>query len=90
MRFSHLWRLGLALSGSALALRAQAAVEYALKSGQSALAADGSNSIGGCSVDSRVFSCLSRSHPKAAILVAILICLVLMRWFFRYGRSGSH
>ena len=68
----------------------QAAVEYALKSSGSAVSASGEDAtIGGCRVDSTVMTCLSRSYPKATILVIGLITVMILRWLTRAYRVRS-
>ena len=64
----------------------QAAAEYALQSSRGALSASGSGSFGGCSVDSRLLECLTRSYPKATIVVVAVLALLILRWLTR-GRA---
>jgi hypothetical protein len=61
-------------------------VEYAVKSGTGALAANGGSSIAGCNVDATLLSCLSRSYPRAMIVVTVVACLLIVRWLA--GHSG--
>ena len=67
-----------ALLVSPLTLLGQAAVEYALRSGQS-IPVD-SATIAGCRVDSALFTCLGHAYPRTALLVAAAIFLVFVRW----------
>jgi hypothetical protein len=71
-------------------LRAQAAVEYALKSAGSAGAASGASAIAGCKVDSALLSCLSHSYPRTTTVVAVLICLMIVRWLAIHARYRAH
>lgn len=61
----------------------QAAVEYALQSSGGALSASGGASIGGCSVNSTLLACLTRSYPKATIVVIGALTLLILRWLIR-------
>lgn len=76
----------LPLFGLPIVIRAQAAVEYALKSGGSAVAGSGGSSLAGCEVDAALLSCLGHSHPRAMIIVAVVIFLLIVRWLA--SRSG--
>jgi hypothetical protein len=68
----------------------QAAVEYALKSSGSAVSAGRADGvIGGCRVDSKLLTCLSRSYPKATILVIGLMTVMIVRWLTRAYRVRS-
>jgi hypothetical protein len=68
----------------------QAAVEYALKSGGSAVSASRADAgIGGCKVDSTVMTCLGRSYPKTTIAVIGLLTLMILRWLTRANRVRS-
>jgi hypothetical protein len=69
-----------------ITLRAQAAVEYGLKSAGGALSSAGGTSIAGCNVDSALLTCLSHSYPQTAIIIAVVICLLIARWL--YGQMG--
>ena len=70
-------------------LRAQAALEYALRSGQAATATSDTSSIAGCKVDSGLFSCLTHNYPRATIAVAVVLSILVLRWIAGsagYGR----
>jgi len=69
-----------------ITLRAQAAVEYGLKTAGSALSSGGGTAIAGCNVDSTLLTCLSHSYPQTAIILAVVICLLIARWL--YGQMG--
>jgi hypothetical protein len=71
-------------------LRAQAAVEYALKSAGSAVAASGGSAVAGCKVDSALLSCLSHSYPRTTIPVAVVICLLIVRWLAVHAEYRDH
>jgi hypothetical protein len=72
--------MALLLCAIPVTLFAQAAVEYALKSGGSVLPASAGSAIAGCNVDSAVLTCLSHSYPRASILTAVVIGLLIVRW----------
>ena len=62
----------------AFALSAQSVLEYAEKASGSAVDS-GTNSIGGCAIDSGVVTCLSRVYPRTAVVTGIVIALLFMR-----------
>jgi hypothetical protein len=62
-----------------IGLLAQALVEYALQSGSSAVAQMNGSYIAGCNVNPGLFGCLSRSYPRAAIVVGILVLVIFVR-----------
>jgi hypothetical protein len=68
-----------ALLASPLALLGQAAAEYALRSAK-AISVDSGTAIAGCPVDSALLTCLGHSYPRTAILAAVVLCLVIVRW----------
>jgi hypothetical protein len=87
---SRLTLIVLAALSCATAGYGQAAVEYALKSGGSAVSASGADAtIGGCTVDSTVMTCLGRSYPMTTILVIALLTLMILRWLTRAYRVRS-
>jgi len=61
-------------------LRAQAAVEYAVKSASGAVAANAGSSIAGCKVDAALLSCLDHSYPRMMIVIAVVVCVLIVRW----------
>ena len=63
-----------------ISIRAQAAIEYVLKSGSSGLSRVTDSALAGCNVDSSMFACLGRAYPKASIVLAGAICLVIVGW----------
>lgn len=65
------------------ALLAQAAVEYALKSGSSVVSHIEGSRVAGCKVDSSLVVCLSRSYPMAAVLIGATICVFIVRRIVR-------
>ena len=68
-------------------LLAQAAVEYALRSGGGALSANGGlATIAGCQVDASLLTCLTHAYPGTMLLIAVTICLIMLRWLS--GRAG--
>jgi hypothetical protein len=67
-----------------ITLFGQAAVEYALKSAQSAVNAGGNSVIAGCRVDSTLLTCLRHSYPRTTLLTVIVICLLILRWLASY------
>jgi hypothetical protein len=73
-----------------IVLRAQAAVEYALKSGGSAVAGSGVSAIAGCRVDPALLSCLSHSYPRTMTVIAVVICLLIVRWSASRSRYRAH
>jgi len=79
----------LAASACATVGHAQAAAEYALKSSGSAVSGVANGSIGGCRVDSALFTCLSRSYPKTTIVVIALLTLMILRWLTRAYRARA-
>ncbi len=74
-------RRGLSVFAYSSIAYGQAAVEYALKSGGSAVSASGEPAtVGSCRVDSSLLTCLSESYPKTMIvLLALLTILILWR-----------
>jgi hypothetical protein len=64
------------------ALCAQSVLEYAEKATGSAADA-GPNSIGGCAMDSGLVTCLSRLHPRTALVTGIVIALLFLRFIMR-------
>lgn len=74
----------LAALANATAGYGQAAAEYALKSSGGALSASGAHaSIGACSVDATLLTCLSHSYPKTTIVVIAFVALMIMRQLTR-------
>jgi hypothetical protein len=71
-------------------LRAQAAVEYALKSAGSAVAASGGSAIAGCKVDSTLPSCLSHAYPRTTMVVVVVAALLFLRWLAGGARFRDH
>jgi hypothetical protein len=71
-------------------LRAQAAVEYALKSAGSAVAASGGSAIAGCKVDSTLLSCISHSYPRTTIVAVVVATLLFLRWLAGGARFRDH
>ncbi len=71
-------------------LRAQAAVEYAVKSAGGAVAASGGSGIAGCKVDSALLSCLSHFYPRTMMLAAVVICLLIVRWLAGHTGYRAH
>ena len=67
-------------------LLAQAAIEYGLKTANSAVSSGGGTTIAGCNVDSALLTCLSHSYPQTALIFAVVICLLIGRWL--YGQMG--
>jgi hypothetical protein len=63
-----------------IALLAQAAVEYALKSAGSAAAVSSNATVAGCRMDSAVLTCLSHVYPQTTILIVVVVCLLIVRW----------
>jgi hypothetical protein len=72
-----------------MGLLAQAAVEYALQSGSSALTHLASSGIAGCNVDSGMLVCLSHTYPRTSILVVGVLCLFAVRWVARVTSYGA-
>jgi hypothetical protein len=72
-----------------IAARGQAAVEYAIKSAGGAVAGSGGSAVAGCRVDSSLLSCLGRSYPRTMAVVAVVVCLLLVRWLATCGRYGT-
>jgi hypothetical protein len=70
-------------------LLAQATVEYALKSGGSAVSAGGATTIALCKVDSALLTCLSDSYPRMTILCAVVIFLLIARWLLSRTGHGA-
>ena len=68
---------------------AQAAAEYALRSAGSAVSTGANATIGGCRVDSALFTCLGQSYPKTTVVVIILLTLMILRWLTRAYRSRA-
>jgi hypothetical protein len=64
------------------ALCAQSVLEYAEKATGSG-ANTGTNSIGGCAMDSGVITCLSRLYPRTALVTGIVIALLFLRFVMR-------
>ena len=71
-------------------LLAQAAVEYALKSGGSTVSSGSASKIAGCKVDSDLLMCLSQSYPRMSILSAVVILLLIARWLYRHAGYRAH
>jgi hypothetical protein len=71
-------------------LLAQAAVEYALKSGGSAVSPGSASEIAGCKVNSDLLICLSHSYPRMSILSAVVIFLLIIRWLNRHAGYRAH
>ena len=69
-----------------IVLRAQAATEYALKSAGSAVTGSGSSAIAGCKTDSSLLSCLTHCYPRTTIVVAVVTCLLIVRWLAGVAR----
>lgn len=93
MTLRQLCPAALSLFAVPVFLRAQAAVEYAVKSAGSAAFANGGSSgssIAGCYVDSNLLSCLSHSYPRTTIVAAVLICLFVIRWLAGHAGYGNH
>jgi len=61
-------------------------VEYAVKSGASAMSAGARPAIAGCRADSDLLMCLSHAYPRATLAIAVVLCLFLVRWL--YGAAG--
>ena len=91
-KLSHLLRfLAVYLLAIPITLAAQAAVEYALKSGGSVAAASvGSATVAGCRLDSALPACLSRAYPQATIVVVVVVCLLIMRWLAGFTGKRAH
>jgi hypothetical protein len=80
----------LALFAIPVVLCAQAAVEYALKSGSGAVAANAGSSIAGCKVDAALLSCLNHSYPRMMIVIAVVVCLLIVRWLAGHTGYRAH
>ena len=66
----------------------QAAVEFALRSSGSAVSGSGAPAaIGGCRVDSTLLTCLSRSYPRATIVVVGLVIVIILWWLAKAHAS---
>lgn len=76
----------LALPGG---LGAQAALEYGLQSGSSALSHITSSGIGGCNIDSALVGCFSHAHPRVALVIAAVICIIVVRSLAGITRSRA-
>ncbi len=63
-----------------IGLLAQAAVEYAMQAGSTAVSHITGSVIAGCNVNSSMLVCLSHYYPRTAMLVVGVICLVFVRW----------
>lgn len=61
-------------------LLAQAAVEYGLRLGGSAVPAPGDSTIAGCNPDAALLKCLNHAYPRETILAAVVICLIIIGW----------
>jgi hypothetical protein len=66
-------------------LRAQAMVEYGLKAAGSVMGASGGSggsavAVAGCKVDSALLSCIGHAYPRTAVVAAVVICLLIVRW----------
>ena len=71
-------------------LLAQAAVEYVLKSGGSAVSTGGSPTIAGCKMDSGLLTCLRDSYPRMTILSAVVIFVLIARLLVRHTGHRAH
>jgi hypothetical protein len=69
-----------------ISLNAQAAAEYALKSGGGVGQTSHPLAIGTCPVDSDVLTCLIHAYPDATIGIGIVVCVLLARSI--YGGGG--
>jgi hypothetical protein len=70
LRFAALYLFALPI-----ALLAQAAVEYALKSAGSVSASGGNATVAGCRMDSALLTCISHAYPQTTILI-VVVCLL--------------
>ena len=88
-----LWRLAVRCVGvvaTTTAVYAQAAVEYALRTG--AAAASGTRDslfIGACRVDSSFISCASRTYPTAFKLGLIGLCILIVMALVNHRRRRA-
>lgn len=70
-------------------LRAQAAVEYSLKAGGSAVSETANQAhLGVCRINADFLSCASRAYPKTTLIVAMLAGLMVLRWFMGSGHRA--
>jgi hypothetical protein len=81
--------VALVLVALPIGLLAQAAVEYALQSGSSALTHFASSGIAGCNVDSGLMVCLSHSYPRTSSLILGVLCIFAVRWVARVTSYGA-
>ena len=74
-----------------MTLLAQAAMEYALKSGGTISAnSSGNATLAGCRMDSALPTCLSRAYPQTTIVVVVLVCLLVVRWLAGIAGNRAH
>ena len=82
--------VALSLFALPVTLLAQAAIEYALRSGDGALSANGRlATIAGCQVDTSLLTCLSHFYPGTMLLIAMALCLIMLGWLSGRGRHRA-
>ena len=85
VRFAALYLFALPMT-----LLAQAAVEYALKSAESATGVSGNATLAGCRMDSALLTCLRHAYPQTTILIVVVVCLLIVRWLAGHARYRAH